>query len=194
MQHIKEELRRRIIEVAFTEFDEKGYEGASMRNIAEGAGTSLGNLYRYFRNKDDMYVSCLLPVVDSCVELTGQIFDVSEQAIEITASEMAHYVSKHSREFSIIVRGPAKHYTEFLDRFTDCIADRLKHHAGEAGCTAVHNPDFFDAVALAFISGLRVVLEKSHTEEDTAAYILELMRFLFTDFDKRVNGLKGGAK
>ena len=194
MQHIKPELRNRIIEVAFREFDEKGYEGASMRSIAEGAGTSLGNLYRYFKNKDDMYVNCLVPVLDDCILWTGKVFDVSERAIDLTAKNMAHYVGQHSREFSIIVRGPAKHYTEFRERFTACIADKLEQHAVETGCVSAKNPDFFNSVALGFISGLRVILENSHSEQDTASYIREFMHFLFSDFDKRLSRLKGEAE
>lgn len=192
MQYIKEPLRRRILEIALEEFDEKGYEGASMRTIAEGAGTSLGNLYRYFQNKDDLYASCLMPVMDECILWTGRIFDVSEHALSFTASSMARYVGQHRREFRIIVRGPAKHYAAFLDRFTCCIADKLKQHAGNAGCAAVRNPGFFDAVALAFISSLRGILENGYSEADTDAYVLELMRFLFVDFDIRVSNCKEG--
>lgn len=186
MQYIKEPLRRRILEIALEEFDEKGYDGASMRTIAERAGTSLGNLYRYFRNKDDLYTSCLMPVLEQCIHWTGEIFDVSEQAISLTATSMARYVGQHHREFRIISQGPAGHYAAFLDRFTSRIADRLKQHAADS---SVQNPDFFDAIALAFISSLRKIMESSCSEEQTTSYILELMRFLFTNFDERLSQL-----
>jgi AcrR family transcriptional regulator len=47
-----EATRARIREVAFRLLAEKGYEGTTMREIAEAAGTSLGLAYRYFPSKD----------------------------------------------------------------------------------------------------------------------------------------------
>lgn len=186
MQRIKESLRRKIAETALKEFDELGYEGASMRSIAQGAGTSLGNLYRYFHSKEDMYVQCLMPVLDECIRWTGQIFDVTPEALKLTASAMAQYVWAHGREFRIIVRGPAKHYAAFLDCFTKCVAEKLKLYSAEQ---KPRNPGFYDAVARAFISSLREILENGDNQENTEAYILELMRFMFADFDSRVKQL-----
>jgi len=187
MQYIKPEVRKRILDAALREFDEKGYDSASMRSIAEGAGTSLGNLYRYFENKNDIYRNCLVPVLEQGVLGTGQVFDVTEQAILETASGMASFVDQHRREFRIIARGPAEQYNAFLEHLTDCIAGKLKQRASGR---AVHNPVFFDAVSLAFISSLRTILEKEYTLEQMRAYILELMQFLFADFDARMELLQ----
>ena len=187
MQYIKESLRRQILETALREFEQVGYDGASMRSISEGAGTSLGNLYRYFRSKDALYLSCLMPVLEECIRWTGENFDVSASALALTAREMAHYVSVHRREFRIIVQGPARHYTDFLDQFTQCIARRLKQHAADH---VVRNPGFYDAVALAFISSLRGIMEQDESVENTQAYILELMQFLFAGFDQRMEQLR----
>jgi len=187
LQYIKPEVRNRIMTSALQEFDEKGYTGASMRAIAEGAGTSLGNLYRYFQDKDDLYRSCLVPVLEQGIAGTAQVFDVTMQAISNTASDMALFVSQHRREFRIIARGPEDQYNSFLAQLTACISDRLKQHADGH---AVHNPSFFDSVALAFISSLRSILEKEYPQEQMQAYILELMQFLFLDFDARMDLLK----
>lgn len=189
MQVIKESLRKKILEVALKEFEEKGYEGTSMRSISEGAGTSLGNLYHYFHSKDDIYASCLMPVLDECIDCMSRMFDVSDAAIAQTAFHMARYVSAHSREFKIIVTGPAKHYTAFLDRFTDCIAQKLKHYALEAGADWAANPDFYGAVALGFISSLRRIMESSLTQTQTEGYVKELMYFFFVGYLSRLEGL-----
>ena len=189
MQVIKESLRKKILEVALKEFEEKGFEGTSMRAISEGAGTSLGNLYHYFHSKDDLYASCLMPVLDECIQCMSMLFDVSDAAISQTAAHMARYVSDHSREFKIIVQGPARHYTAFLDRFTDCIALKLKEYAIEAGVDCVANPDFYGAVALAFISSLRGIMESSLTQAQTEGYVKELMYFLFAGYRSRMEKL-----
>lgn len=190
MQVIKESLRKKILEVALKEFEEKGYEATSMRAISEGAGTSLGNLYHYFHSKDDIYASCLMPILDECIACMSLAFDVSDAAISQTAFHMARYVSEHAREFKIIVQGPVKHYAAFLERFTDCIAQKLKQYAMEAGVDKVSNPGFYGAVALAFISSLRGIMESSLSEEQTEGYVMELMYFLFADYRSRMEQLR----
>ena len=57
MQYKKEAVRESILNAATEEFFEKGYSGASMRDICRRAGTSVGNLYRYFENREAVFSS-----------------------------------------------------------------------------------------------------------------------------------------
>lgn len=50
-----EETRRRILETALDLFAAQGYEGASTRQIAEGAGVNLPAIQYYFGNKEGLY-------------------------------------------------------------------------------------------------------------------------------------------
>jgi len=54
-QREKEEMRQLILEAARRIFLEKGFLGASMRNIAEAIQYSVGTLYLYFRDKDEIF-------------------------------------------------------------------------------------------------------------------------------------------
>ena len=56
MQYLKDVVRTRIVNAAIAEFKEYGYSNASIRNIAETAAISLGNIYRYYENKEDAYL------------------------------------------------------------------------------------------------------------------------------------------
>ena len=56
----KEALRQQILAAAAELFLEHGYDGFSMRQLAEQIGYSAATLYLYFRNKDDL----LFTVVD----------------------------------------------------------------------------------------------------------------------------------
>ena len=53
-QTLKDNLRNEIIQAAKEEFLEHGYDGASMRRIAAKSHMTVGNLYRYFKNKEDI--------------------------------------------------------------------------------------------------------------------------------------------
>lgn len=51
----KEEMRVRILDAARSLFLKKGYHGTSLRNIAERIGYSAGNIYLYYRDKDEIF-------------------------------------------------------------------------------------------------------------------------------------------
>jgi AcrR family transcriptional regulator len=74
-QILKPEIRDRIIDSARTEFLDKGYEDSSMRRIRQTSRMTVGNLYRYFKNKDELISLVVRPAynaIDSLVKkLTG---------------------------------------------------------------------------------------------------------------------------
>lgn len=65
MQTQKTDIRKNILEVARTEFFEKGYKNASMRNIAKNTGVGLSNIYNYFKNKDEILEEVLSPLLQT---------------------------------------------------------------------------------------------------------------------------------
>ena len=186
MQYRKQAVAQQILDSAMVEFDEKGYTDASIRAIAERAETSVGNVYRYFRNKDDLFVSCLMPVLDECIDWTAKVFDVSSRdAICLTAARISDYVAGHSREFRIISQGPAVHYAAFLSRYSACIVRQLRYMAGQDA--KISNPYFLDTLAGAFIGGMRQIMEADGGIQLRDTYLLEFMMFLFGDFKERLN-------
>lgn len=54
-QREKEEMRHLILEAAKKIFLEKGYDQASIRNIAEAIEYSPGTIYLYFKEKDEIF-------------------------------------------------------------------------------------------------------------------------------------------
>ena len=182
MQYRKETVAQQILSSAMVEFDEKGYADASVRVIAERAETSVGNVYRYFRNKEELFVSCLMPVLDECIDWTGKVFDISSrEAICSTASRISDYIAGHSREFRIIAQGPAVHYGAFLSRYSACIVRQLRHMAPTA------DPAFLNTLAGAFIGGMRRIMEDDSINVGKDKCLLEFMMFLFGDFETRLN-------
>lgn len=47
--------RSKIIDAAFKIFQEKGYYGTNTEDIAKAAGVSIGCLYSYFKDRDDLF-------------------------------------------------------------------------------------------------------------------------------------------
>jgi AcrR family transcriptional regulator len=59
-----DETRRRIIDAAIRLFGERGYEGASTRDIAKLAGVNAPALQYYFDNKEGVYRACAEYIAD----------------------------------------------------------------------------------------------------------------------------------
>jgi AcrR family transcriptional regulator len=60
-QYPKEEMRRAILAAAADELAEVGFEKATLASIASRSGTSIGNLYKYFANKEQLFQAAIPP-------------------------------------------------------------------------------------------------------------------------------------
>ena len=54
-QVLKEEVQRRLLKAAAGVFAERGFQAATMAQIAALAGVATGNVYRYYENKDVLF-------------------------------------------------------------------------------------------------------------------------------------------
>ncbi len=60
MQTRKPEIEQKVLSVAREAFLKDGYEKVALRRIAKEAGITVGNLYHYFKSKDDLYMTIFL--------------------------------------------------------------------------------------------------------------------------------------
>ncbi|HSR41460.1 MAG TPA: TetR/AcrR family transcriptional regulator [Longimicrobiales bacterium] len=72
-RRMREEARRRIVAGSLEVFAERGFPGASMREIAERAGVSKGLAYHYFESKEELLVTALRSRLDALLEVTERI-------------------------------------------------------------------------------------------------------------------------
>jgi AcrR family transcriptional regulator len=57
-------MRERLLKAAARVFTRRGYELTRVEDIAKAARTSYGNFYRHFRNKDEVLMAVLRPLLD----------------------------------------------------------------------------------------------------------------------------------
>lgn len=79
----KEKLRQRqdMLSAALELFSEKGFHNVSMHEIAERAEFAIGTIYKFFRNKEDLYKALVL-------EQTDKFHNALMQAIETPGDEI----------------------------------------------------------------------------------------------------------
>ncbi|MGK4003916.1 TetR/AcrR family transcriptional regulator [Sorangium sp. So ce1036] len=64
----KEETRARILEVARAHFERDGFDGASVRAIAAGAGVAAGTVLLHFEDKRDLLHAALFDDLEAMIE------------------------------------------------------------------------------------------------------------------------------
>jgi AcrR family transcriptional regulator len=57
-------MRERLLKAAARAFTRRGYELTRVEDIVKAARTSYGNFYRHFRNKDEVLMAVLRPLLD----------------------------------------------------------------------------------------------------------------------------------
>ncbi len=89
-QVLKEDQRNKILISAKTEFLKKGIEGSSMRVIAENAGTTVGNLYRYYENKQKLVEAVLMPILGKLGYFDKYVLD---DIMKFTKTSLSEFLS-----------------------------------------------------------------------------------------------------
>jgi AcrR family transcriptional regulator len=107
-----EETRARIVTAALKLFGERGFEGASTRDIATAAGVNAPALQYYFDNKEGVYLACVEHIVASLSEYLTEVTEQGEQALARNADdeeliEMFCTIQARLAEFMFTLKGTA---------------------------------------------------------------------------------------
>lgn len=85
-----------IVETAITLFIEKGFHKTSIRDIANNAGISLGNVYNHFAGKAELINAIALLEAEEQLELES-ILTKSDAPKDVLAAFIDHYIRIHSQ-------------------------------------------------------------------------------------------------
>jgi len=94
----REKLRQRqeMLAAALELFSEKGYHNVSMHEIAEKAEFAVGTLYKFFRNKEDLYKSLIAEQADRFHEALTKAIEEADDEIE----KLRNYVRAKKEVFA----------------------------------------------------------------------------------------------
>lgn len=103
---LSEEKRENIIKVSIAEFSKYGYESSSTNRIVQNACISKGSLFKYFKNKEELFFYILDVVTQEFILNLAQNIpllpkDVFDRIIRYSELEFTWYV-KHPNEYKLI--------------------------------------------------------------------------------------------
>ena len=93
------EMRAKIQSAALTLFNREGFENVSVEEIAQTVGCSVGNIYHYFKSKDELAIQVTQMVDEAYTELEREylantassgrekLLDFVGKSIEISARD-----------------------------------------------------------------------------------------------------------
>jgi AcrR family transcriptional regulator len=91
----KQQQRKEMLEAAMQLFSEKGYHNASMQEIAEQAEFAVGTLYKFFKNKEEMYKALVTEQADRFHVALGASLEISEDEVE----QLRNYIQVKGQVF-----------------------------------------------------------------------------------------------
>jgi TetR/AcrR family transcriptional regulator, regulator of cefoperazone and chloramphenicol sensitivity len=84
-----EETRARIVAAALSLFGERGFDGASTRDIAERAGVNAPAIGYYFDNKEGVYLACVEHIVTRVWAEVSTTVEAAEAVLASNADDQA---------------------------------------------------------------------------------------------------------
>ncbi|KRE63071.1 TetR/AcrR family transcriptional regulator [Nostocoides sp. Soil756] len=125
------ERREQLIGIGRKHFADKGFEGATVEEIAASAGVSKPVVYEHFGGKEGLYAVVVDREIEALLAGVTSALDAgtsSRQIVEGAALALLAYVESNSDGFRILVRdSPAGQATGSFASLMSDIASQVEH-------------------------------------------------------------------
>lgn len=133
MQILKDDIRRRILAMARRHFIHSGMKNTSIHTIAKDAGVAVGNIYNYFRSKNEIFTEVLRPLLIDLDKYllrekngyyqTLEYFSVDEMQTPMV-QDMLEIIDKHRPEFRLLMfEATGTPLENYFDRYAERLAE-----------------------------------------------------------------------
>lgn len=191
MQYLKQEVKQRIVLSALAEFKEKGYTAASIRNIASNANIALGTVYKYFKNKEDLFNTIIEPVYQDfsyeinkimIAELNSfdTLIDIKDKVLEI--------FERNTLELLILFgKSKGSKYEHFKNELVETLQKVLEKEVFYRfeDKEIIQDPFIIRVFAITLVEGVYTILKTQEDGVRIRALIDQFIYLLFIDIDKR---------
>jgi len=98
-ERVKLRQRQEMLRAALDLFSQKGYHNVSMQEVAARAEFAIGTLYRFFRNKEDLYKALVLEQCEKFDDAISQAMGEVDDEVE----KLRNYVRTKGERFRSIL-------------------------------------------------------------------------------------------
>lgn len=194
MRTTNPKLAANLLEAGKREFLEKGFQGASLRNIAASLGVTTGAIYGYYTDKEAMFDALVSESGQALIEkyreiqksfsarpLEEQVNNLPEVP-EIEATWMMEYIYDHFDAFKLIVCAAAgtryEHYLDTLAEIEDNAGRALIERMRAAGYPVSEIDDeLIHIMSSALFNGMFETVRHDMPKEKAMKYMSSLRDF-----------------
>lgn len=201
MQYLKDEIRNNIAEKALIEFKQKGYTGASIRTISKNSGTSVGNMYKYFQSKEDLYEALIGSVYNQVMNQIAQFskVELNEKAENIFYELMENIleiVDENSTELSILLnKSEGSKYENckitFIDLITNLVTEMISY---ELSLKGKHLKDNFILHLLSYnlVESIALILISKDDSVEIKKLIIIIIEIFYGNIAEKLDSYQMG--
>lgn len=185
---------KKIIPYVKKEFLEKGFEKASLRAIAEGAGITAAGLYRHFADKEAMFASLIEPAANELMQLYIKMHqdfealprDVQRETVfnhdSDTMERFMACIYDHFDAFKLLVTcAEGTKYAGYLDELVRIEVESTLKFIEVTGSSAISSgklsPELLHIISNALLSAIFEVVRHDMPRKDAEGYIQSLRMF-----------------
>lgn len=202
-QREKKLREQQILEAAVKIIMEKGYNGATIESIAGEAEVSTGTIYLYFKNKEELYASLNLKIIEEFDrELTRLLRDdriSSEDKLKLAWDSLYSIASQSPVNMRALVHGQLQGSLQnispaLLDRLNTMAKAIMKKIAGifregiKEGKIKNANPNALADLFWGMFTGLVSWEEAKHTTDPGKDFLQPTLDMAFDVFMKGIKG------
>ena len=187
-------VTEKLMECAKEEFLANGYENASLRIIAEKAGSSKGAIYIRYPDKESLYRSLVQPAADGFCELLQTVLsgfttmpgnEQTQQMLRYSNDgfpKVVDYLYDYFDEFKLLLTsGENSVYQEFIHRVveldTECTVKYIEASENDAIKSGRLTPELNHLLSSAFYTGMFEVIIHDMPKEQALEHIHRMRRF-----------------
>lgn len=195
-------LDNKIITAARKEFLKKGYNGASMRKIAEKAGVTVGAIQTRYKSKDELFTSLLEPFLDEIKTLfqdTRADYDASintdfqaglKISMEHESTAILHLIFDNYEDATLLLcRSTGSSLEHYFEEIVQSKIQESNTFFHKLGFTSVDETLLGLLISAQFDSYRRIVTECSDCKS-AECYMSSLMTYHFGGWVAFFNSIK----
>lgn len=196
MQYPKEEVRKNITQAALTEFMESGYQGASVRGIAKRANTSVGNIYKYFSSKEEIYETLIGSVYHRLIDYISQFdkVELDEKSLEAfnnLIEKIMKIFNESSNEISALLnQSKGSKYESckeiFVEFITRTVSGSITYELSKQGKT-LKDEFIIYLLSYSLVESIAIVVREKQDGEEVKKIILKMIDIYYSDIISKVD-------
>lgn len=169
MQILKEEIHDKILAEAEMLFFARGFKDTTTREIAARTGISVSNLYKYFKNKEDIFSRIVHEFHHKILQELSVIFSVKHKnhdkiiIQQATKQLVSIILSNRSRFIILLQKSQGTRYADFKDRIIRMFTAHMKSEVDPA---KLPNSFMLEVIARNFFAGFTHILEADNKSSD----------------------------